>query len=58
MSIAIKEITVSLAQDKVSEMQEDLKNLSALAWQIVLINGQIADKEEKLLCHIHLMIMN
>ena len=58
MSIAIKEITVSLAQEKLPAYADELNRLTALAWQVVLINAQGDEANDKLLCHIHLMLMN
>ncbi|MEM8487336.1 MAG: hypothetical protein AAF564_17420 [Bacteroidota bacterium] len=58
MSIAIKEIKVSLAQEDPLHKQPELYKLSAHGWQVVLINPQRGSREESLICNIQLIFMN
>lgn len=58
MSIAIKEVTVLLDEEQLSKYSQLQNKMSAMAWQIMLINVQRANPDEKLLCHIHLVVMN
>ena len=58
MSIAIKEITISLAQAETMRQKEELSKFNAIGWQVVLISSQGKYEKEKLVCNMHLILMN
>ena len=58
MSIAIKEVTISLSASDAIEGQIELSTLNTIGWQIALINPADDQTGAQLVCNVHLILMN